>query len=158
MVNHELGPANRIVTGHDREGKAVVIFNGPADREITKFNGPRATLLWGSEGMPVSNAGVEDMGLREDDIAPPPNGSWFRIVDYPPGFPGRRHKTDTLDYAICMFGEIEMELDDEVRVQLKAGDVLIQRGTVHSWINKTDKTCRMAFVLVDAHPEVTPGK
>ena len=115
MVNHELGPANRIVTGHDREGTAVVIFNGPADREITKFNGP-------------------------------------------PGFPGRRHKTDTLDYAICMFGEIEMELDDEVRVQLKAGDVLIQRGTVHSWINKTDKTCRMAFVLVDAHPEVTPEK
>jgi len=153
MVNYELDPPNRIVTGHDREGKAVVIINGPVDRGITKFNGLRATLLWGSEAMPVCNAGIEDMGLREDDISPPKNGSWFRIVDYPPGFPGRRHKTDTLDYAICMFGEIEMELDDEVKVKLKAGDVLIQRGTIHSWINKSDKTCRMAFVLVDAHPE-----
>ena len=92
-----------------------------------RFNGPRTTLFWGTDSLPASNAGDEDIALRADEVAPPPNGSWFRIVDYPPGFPGRRHKTDTIDYAICMSGEINMELDDGIMVHMKAGDVLVQR-------------------------------
>ena len=121
-----------------------------------RFNGPRTTLFWGTDSLPATNAGDEDIALRADEVAPPPYGSWFRIVDYPPGFPGRRHKTDTIDYAICMSGEINMELDDGIMVHMKAGDVLVQRGTVHSWINKGDATCRIAFILIDAEPVGLP--
>jgi quercetin dioxygenase-like cupin family protein len=55
-----------------------------------------------------------------------------------------------------MSGEIDMELDDGVMVHMKAGDVLVQRGTVHSWINKGDETCRIAFILIDAEPVGLP--
>ena len=153
MTQHSLPPPNRIVTGHNEEGKAVILYNGPATNSVVRFNGPCTTLFWGTSEIPASNSGNEDTGLSENDVAPPANGSWFRIVDYPPGFPGRRHKTDTIDYAICMSGEIYMELDDGVMAHVKEGDVLVQRGTVHSWINKSDTTCRMAFILIDAAPE-----
>ena len=152
MSEHTLPPPNRIVTGHDEGGKAILLHNGPAQDSQMRFNGPRTTLFWGTDSLPATNAGDEDFALRAGEVAPPPNGSWFRIVDYPPGFPGRRHKTDTIDYAICMSGEINMELDDGIMVHMKAGDVLVQRGTVHSWINKGDETCRIAFILIDAEP------
>ena len=151
-----LPPPRRIVTGHDAAGRAIVLYDGPAADSDRRFNGPRTTLFWGTDRMPASNAGDEDVGLRENDVAPPPNGSWFRIVDYPPHFPGRRHKTDTVDYAICLSGEIDMELDDGVTVQVRAGDVLVQRGTVHSWINRSDRPCRIAFILIDAGTEGLP--
>jgi quercetin dioxygenase-like cupin family protein len=156
MSEHTLPPPNRIVTGHDEGGKAILLYNGPAQDSQMRFNGPRTTLFWGTDSLPATNAGDEDIALRADEVAPPPNGSWFRIVDYPPGFPGRRHKTDTIDYAICMSGEINMELDDGIMVHMKAGDVLVQRGTVHSWINKGDETCRIAFILIDAEPVGLP--
>ena len=156
MSEHTLPPPNRIVTGHDEGGKAILLYNGPAQDSQMRFNGPRTTLFWGTDSLPATNAGDEDIALRADEVAPPPNGSWFRIVDYPPGFPGRRHKTDTIDYAICMSGEINMELDDGIMVHVRAGDVLVQRGTVHSWINKGDETCRIAFILIDAEPVGLP--
>ena len=156
MSEHTLPPPNRIVTGHDEGGKAILLYNGPAQDSQMRFNGPRTTLFWGTDSLPATNAGDEDFALRAGEVAPPPNGSWFRIVDYPPGFPGRRHKTDTIDYAICMSGEINMELDDGIMVHMKAGDVLVQRGTVHSWINKGDETCRIAFILIDAEPVGLP--
>ena len=156
MSEQTLPPPNRIVTGHDEGGKAILLYNGPAQDSQMRFNGPRTTLFWGTDSLPATNAGDEDIALRADEVAPPPNGSWFRIVDYPPGFPGRRHKTDTIDYAICMSGEINMELDDGIMVHVKAGDVLVQRGTVHSWINKGDETCRIAFILIDAEPVGLP--
>ena len=156
MSEHTLPPPNRIVTGHDEGGKAILLCNGPAQDSQMRFNGPRTTLFWGTDSLPATNAGDEDIALRADEVAPPPNGSWFRIADYPPGFPGRRHKTDTIDYAICMSGEINLELDDGIMVHMKAGDVLVQRGTVHSWINKGDETCRIAFILIDAEPVGLP--
>ena len=64
-----------------------------------------------------------------------------------PGF----HKTDTIDYAIVLSGEI-YALMDEGEVLLKAGDVLIQRGTNHAWSNRTEQPCCIAFVLIDAKP------
>ncbi|MEK9647476.1 MAG: cupin domain-containing protein, partial [Alphaproteobacteria bacterium] len=149
-------PPRRIVTGHDADGKAIVLYDGPAENSEVRFNGPQTTLFWGTDRMPASNAGDEDIGERENDVAPGPNGSWFRIVDYPAGFPGRRHKTDTIDYAICMSGEIDMELDDGVEVHMKAGDVMVQRGTVHSWINRGTEPCRIAFILIDAETEGLP--
>jgi quercetin dioxygenase-like cupin family protein len=60
------------------------------------------------------------------------------------------HKTNTLDYAVVLSGEIYAVMDED-EVLLNAGDCLIQRGTNHAWSNRTDQPCRIAFVLVDAH-------
>jgi hypothetical protein len=58
------------------------------------------------------------------------------------------HRTETLDYAVVLAGEIDLLLDDE-DVHLKAGDVVIQRGTNHAWSNRSDKPCRMLYILID---------
>jgi uncharacterized cupin superfamily protein len=59
------------------------------------------------------------------------------------------HRTKSVDYAIILSGEIDMLLD-EGEVHLSAGDFLIQRGTNHAWVNRTNKVCRIAFILIDA--------
>ena len=59
----------------------------------------------------------------------------FRVIEFEPGVAPRNHRTDSIDYAVVMSGEIDMEMDDTV-VHLKAGDVLVQRGTIHNWVNK----------------------
>ena len=112
-------------------------------------------------------------------VPPPPGGSIFRIVDFGPvtadaprvdhatvmkemgithGAEGRRpprhpnmHWTRSVDYAIVLTGEIDMLLDD-TEVHLKAGDVLVQQGTNHAWVNRGTESCRIAFVLIDAQP------
>ena len=58
------------------------------------------------------------------------------------------HRTESLDYAVVLEGEITLVLDDE-DVQLKAGDVVIQRGNSHAWSNRSGKVCRMLYVLID---------
>ena len=73
----------------------------------------------------------------------------FAVIDFPPGNKPHMHRTETVDYVIVIEGEIEMDMDDST-VKLKAGDVLVQRGTNHAWVNRSDKMARVAFVLVDA--------
>ena len=85
------------------------------------------------------------------------NGSVFRVVSFGPGVSPRNHRTDSIDYAVVMSGEIDMDLDGEV-VHLKAGDVLVQRGTIHNWINKGTVPCVIAFTLVSAKPVTVDGK
>lgn len=145
-----LGPIRRIVTTHDASGKALVMMDGPAPRRELRGRGNLSTLIWGSDESPAEVWTDEDFGLRDNDIPPPPRGSWFRIIDYPPHMTGRMHRTDTVDYVVCMAGEIDMELDDGATVHMAAGDVMIQQGTNHSWINSGDAPCRVAFALLDA--------
>ena len=71
------------------------------------------------------------------------------MVSYEPGVAPRMHRTDSLDYAIVISGEIEMLLDDS-QVHLKTGDVIVQQGTNHAWVNRGKEVCRIAFVLIDA--------
>jgi uncharacterized cupin superfamily protein len=59
------------------------------------------------------------------------------------------HRTESIDYAVIMSGEIDMFLDDS-EVHLKAGDVVVQRGTNHAWVNRGDEPCKIAFILIDA--------
>ena len=80
-----------------------------------------------------------------------------RIVEFGPGVSPRNHRTDSIDYAVVMSGEIDMQLDDS-EIHLKAGDVLVQRGTIHNWINRGTKPCRIAFILVAAKPVSVGGK
>jgi quercetin dioxygenase-like cupin family protein len=81
----------------------------------------------------------------------------FRIVRYDPGVAPRRHRTSSLDYAVVLSGEIDMELDDK-EVHLKAGDVVVQRGTIHNWANRGTEPCIMAFVLIGAKPVLEPAE
>jgi quercetin dioxygenase-like cupin family protein len=101
--------------------------------------------------MPIGED-AEDMGARILGTYPPVNGSRFMIAEYPLGNHPRMHRTETIDYIIVLDGEIDMEMDKGAMVTMKRGDVMIQRGTYHSWINRSAEVCRMAFVLMDAEP------
>jgi hypothetical protein len=133
--------------------------------------------LWITDTAPVSNAGTHDPVPDGVITRIPPahrGGTVLRIIDFPPAHAGRTdpselarrgartapdrsakdpgfHVTDTVDYAICLEGEVWAVLD-EGETLMRAGDVLIQRGTYHAWSNRSDKACRMAFVLIDAEP------
>ncbi|MBM3485598.1 MAG: cupin domain-containing protein [Alphaproteobacteria bacterium] len=169
-------PIRRVVTGHDKSGKAIVVIDGPAGNvRVRESTGTASTLLWVADKTPTSYAGNEDTANQQVPIAPPLAGSIFRTVEFPPekdakfdtetvlkemgvrpkafgGQPARHHgmhRTESVDYAIVMSGEIDMWLDDS-EVHLKAGDVVIQRGTNHAWVNKYAKPCVIAFILVGA--------
>ena len=81
----------------------------------------------------------------------------FRVVEFGPGVSPRNHRTHSIDYAVVMSGQIDMDLDGTV-VTLRQGDVLVQRGTIHNWINRYNEPCVIAFALIDAKPVEVGGK
>ena len=138
----------RVVTGH-AAGKAVVLRDAPAPNvKVRPGSGLVSTLLWVTDESPASLAGSADRAAREIGIPPPRNGSIFRVVDFPPGAKGEMHRTRSIDYAAVLEGEIDLLLPDAV-VHLGAGDVLVQQGTSHAWVNRGAVNCRIAFVLID---------
>jgi quercetin dioxygenase-like cupin family protein len=148
-----LPPIRRVVTGHDAKNVAKVLIDGIATNDR---GGPGRSriLMWCTDKAPTDIAigeGIEDMGARMLGTAPPPTGTRFTINDLPPGAPGVMHRTETVDYCIVLAGEVDMEMDQST-IHLKTGDVVIQRGTNHSWINRGPETARIAFVLIDAKP------
>jgi quercetin dioxygenase-like cupin family protein len=117
-------------------------------------SGATLTHLWNTSQTPAEIAigeDIEDAGLRPHVTPPPPLGSRFVMIDYPPGNRGAMHRTETIDYVIVLSGEIDMKMDDST-VRLQAGDVMVQRGTNHGWFNRGTEVARLAFVLVDAVP------
>jgi quercetin dioxygenase-like cupin family protein len=90
--------------------------------------------------------------MRDGKFTMIENGSVFRILDFRPGVEHRMHRTDSVDYLIVMKGEIDMELDNGVEVHLKTGDVMVQKGTIHNWINRGTETCVIAVILIHANP------
>jgi len=174
-------PIRRVVTGHNDRGKGVVVIDGNAPNSTVRPGvGVTSTLLWVTDETPADISGRLDRADRTIGVPPPPRGSIFRIVDFPPvgpeitaidnatmlsnmgldpndALPVRHpymHRTWSIDYAIVLSGEIDMLLDD-TEVHLKAGDVLVQQGTNHAWVNNGGQTCRIAFILIDAM-ESTP--
>ena len=169
-------PVRRIVTGHDDSGKAIVVMDGAApNQRVRAATGVVSTLLWVTEEMPVDIDSNADRADRESPVGPPKHGSILRVVDFPPvgdtggvsqeavlkemgihhdhgGKPPRHpftHRTKSVDYAFVMEGEIDMLLDDS-EVHMKAGDIMVQQGTNHAWVNNSTEVCRIAFVLIDA--------
>jgi quercetin dioxygenase-like cupin family protein len=170
-----------VVTGHNAQGKSVFISDGPTPHVFQRSPGSAIVMeLWETNSTPADNRGNADAIARGFRLPPPKNGSVFRIIEYPPDSArlkalaeelaapddgsgrvaaakttGARHlgfhKTSSVDYAIVLSGEIHA-LMDEGEVLLKAGDVLIQRGTNHAWSNRTEEPCYVAFVLIDANP------
>ena len=146
----------RVVTGHDPSGRAVVKIDEVARNLVSSRAGATACVVWTTEGFPVDNTGEEDAGLRKTGTTLD-NGTVFRILELAPGVTPRNHRTDSIDYAVIMSGEVDMELDD-AKVHLKAGDVLVQRGTIHNWVNHGTEPCVIAFVLIAAKPVTVGGK
>jgi quercetin dioxygenase-like cupin family protein len=146
----------RVVTGHDANGRAVVKMDEITQNPPSGRPGRSACVVWTTESFPVDNTGDEDGGKRQVGTTLK-NGTVFRVVEFMPGVSPRVHRTDSIDYAVVMSGEIDMELDDSV-VHLKAGDVVVQRGTIHNWVNNGSESCVIAFVLIDAQPAKIGGK
>jgi quercetin dioxygenase-like cupin family protein len=94
---------------------------------------------------------VEDLGARVLRTQPPANGSRFTVMEFEPGVRSEMHRTESLDYVAVLSGEIDMDMDDST-VKLRAGDVMVQRGTNHCWTNRGTETARVAIVLLDAKP------
>jgi quercetin dioxygenase-like cupin family protein len=146
----------RVVTGHDADGRAVVLIDETATNMVSARPGATASVVWTTEGFPVDNNGSADQSRRQTGTTLA-NGTVFRVLELAPGNAPRNHRTDSIDYAVVMKGEIDMELDDET-VHLKAGDVLVQRGTIHNWVNRGTEPCVIAFVLIAAEPVTAAGK
>lgn len=146
----------RVVTGHDGNGKPIVLFDEVCKNVRSGRERHHSCVVWSTGSFPTDNSGSEDGGLRPV-ASTDPNGTVFRIVQYEPGVVPRNHRTDSIDYAVVISGEIDMELDGTT-VRLKQGDVLVQRGTVHNWINRGTEPCVMAFALVAAEPVKTGGR
>jgi len=177
-LTEQAKPIRRVVADHDENGKAIITIDGPAPNVIHREAANLwTTLLWVTDSTPADVSSAEDPGQRQVGVAPPPNGSILRVVEFPPvkdggagvdntamlremgidpgagGKPPRNpfmHRTKSIDYAIVLDGEIDMLLDDS-EVRLKAGDILVQKATNHAWVNTGDKPCRICFVLIDAH-------
>jgi mannose-6-phosphate isomerase-like protein (cupin superfamily) len=146
----------RVITGHDANGCAIVKIDEIAKNQVSSRPGATASVVWTTEGFPIDNTGEDDAGLRKTGTTLD-NGTVFRILELAPGVGQRYHRTDSIDYAVVMSGEVDMVLD-ETTVSLKAGDVLVQRGTIHNWINRGTVPCVIAFVLIAANPVSVGGR
>jgi quercetin dioxygenase-like cupin family protein len=146
----------RVVTGHDQSGKAIVKIDETVTNIMTGRPGAQAHAIWTTEKFPVDNDGQDDNALRKVGTTLP-GGTIFRVVEFSPGVESRNHRTDSIDYAVVIKGEIDMDLDGTL-VHLKAGDVMVQRGTIHNWINNGTQSCIIAFILIDAKPVTAGGK
>jgi len=172
-----LAPIRRVVTANDAQGRSYLAEDGPspAIRFVPERPGYRITNLWRTDAAPA-NIGSPDTIHLHQGVAPPPLGTVLRILDIPaepadpqelqdalnatfsrmyddahrnvqPGEHPGMHRTDSVDYALMLEGELIAIMDKEETV-LRAGDVLIQRGTNHAWANRSGKPARIAFVLV----------
>jgi mannose-6-phosphate isomerase-like protein (cupin superfamily) len=182
MSNDKPTGIRRIVTGHDKSGKAIIIADGPTPGVKTTPNRPGVIFhnMWTTKGAPARYDGPEEVTSPDLPLPPPKSGTTLRLIEFPPekqvgtvdeatakkafqeygadgalqhggGARNRHafmHRTETVDYAICLKGEMTMLLDDS-EVVMRPGDVMIQRGTNHAWVNRGDEYCTMAFVLID---------
>ncbi len=169
----------RIVTGHNAAGQSVILFDdhGKNVTHIPSWEGLYVTELWVTSESPIDNSGSADRSLRPMKHDPDGNGTIFRLVEIPPeskttfnaqgifeelgssNKPSAKdasrhptmHKTNSVDYLVVISGEMVMQMEDGETL-LRQGDCIVQRGTNHAWINRSDKPCLIAAVLVDAVP------
>jgi quercetin dioxygenase-like cupin family protein len=146
-------PFRRIITGHDEAGKAVILEDSPSPHAYPVTGGVITTELWSHAGPPNNSADYADPITPDVAVPPPPRGSVFRVVEFPPGDGAEpyQHRTASLDYCFVVSGEIYALVEDEERL-MRPGDTLIQRGTLHSWDNRSSEPCCVLFVLIDAPP------
>ena len=154
----------RVTTGHDASGKAVVVTDETLTAVARRIGaGITGCEIWSTDRMPVDNSREADAAQRKGFVVRhnyvgSGEGTTCRITEFAPGHGRFRHRTETVDYAILLSGEIDMELDGEEVVHLKPGDVVVQRGTMHTWVNKGTVPAVFAFILIDAKPAEVNGE
>lgn len=161
----------RVVTGIDEDGRSIVVTDGPTPGHIENV---RAAFdeLWATDTHPPRLDGDDDPAdVATVTLQPPPGGVRWRMVTYPPdsqvgdavrqphanvegsgayeGGDARWHTTHSIDFGIVLSGEIVLALDEQ-EIPLQAGDCVVQRGTRHAWMNRSDEPCTMSFVLISA--------
>jgi hypothetical protein len=181
MAHPPVPRPRRIVTGHDAQGRSILLQDGdcPVLIESTVSPGFAMSELWRCDSLPPSNDGDADGALLPFALEPREGGLIARVVNFPPDrelgwsaseartvfgeFQGGDlmrnqgtrhaafHRTQTLDFAIVMEGEI-WAMMDVGETLMKPGDILVQRGTSHAWANRSDRPCRICFVAVTAQP------
>ena len=173
-------PVRRIITGHDKRGRSIIIADKASPHVLTMQGVLNVTDVWKTRSSPADNADPKDPCSTPITLAPPAMGSVVRIVEFLPdktwmkssaakdtfaalGSSGKAalakdssrhpmmHRTRSIDYALIMSGEI-WAIMDVGETKMKAGDILVQRGTNHAWANRSSKPCCVAFVLIDAAP------
>jgi quercetin dioxygenase-like cupin family protein len=143
----------RVVTGHDEEGRSIVLIDAPCTYHGAGTDSWRVQDIWESDVVPVPIDGrAADPTEGPVNFNLPHTGVRVRITDIPPTKPGHvpfMHRTNHLDYLHVLEGEIVMLLDDEAHeVVLRKGDTIVQRATNHAWINRSDAHCRLFIVMV----------
>jgi len=155
----------RIVTGHDQKGRAIIATDetfsataSPARPGISRVE------VWSTDTMPVDNSegaagDAQRAGfVKRYNYVGTGQGTVVRITEFAPGAPKFMHRTETVDYAILLSGECDLELDDGKTVHMKPGDICVQRGTMHAWVNNGSLPAVFAFVLIDADPVEMAGR
>lgn len=150
-------PVRRIVTGHDPDGKAMFRSDDLLPVDPIPSGDAAFSLVWTTATVPADNNDETDGRLRDAGLTLH-NGSVIRIVDMLPGGASPMHRSSSIDYGIVLSGEVELELDDGAIKVARAGDIIVQRGTIHLWRNPSkSEICRIAFILIEAAPVIVNG-
>lgn len=144
-----LPPVQRVVTGHDENGRAVFKSEDVTPTKMIPSGDASFLLIWTTATVPADNNDETDGRHREAGLTLE-GGSVIRVVDMLPGKESPMHRTNSIDYGIVLEGEVELELDDGAKRTVGQGGFIIQRGTNHLWRNASDKPCRIAFILIEA--------
>jgi mannose-6-phosphate isomerase-like protein (cupin superfamily) len=188
-ADHKRTAFRRIVTGHDADGRAVILEDAPPPRveRIGGNHGPLFFEVWNTRETPAridaASGEPPEAGIQ---LAPPKNGTRIRVLEVPPedasiaqltpeqarahfaevgaadaashkgsSTHAFMHRTETIDYGIVLEGEITLILDNSETL-VRAGDIVIQRGTNHGWANRGSVPCRIAFILIDGNYDREP--
>jgi len=142
----------RVVTGHDKKGAAVFVSDNIYETVVIPSGDAAMTTIWTTATVPA-DLNDETDGRERDAGTTLKGGSVIRIVDMLPGASSPLHRTNSIDYGIIISGTIELELDNNNIKTIEAGDIIVQRGTIHKWRNPSaDNVCRIVFVLTEAKP------
>ena len=163
----------RIVTGHTKDGRSIVVSDEQVEGIAIGALGASATLLWGRTD--VGHFPDDGSPQAMSDAFPPPGGCAIAIITLAPDGddfhqfvhnalaayadpdqPGM-HRTPTLDYDYVLDGTIGLELDDGAEVVLGPGDLVVQNGTRHRWHNRGQTVARYLSITVGAENDVSGG-
>ncbi|KAL4728675.1 hypothetical protein ACLX1H_005426 [Fusarium chlamydosporum] len=157
MAGHQLPTPKRFITGHNDDGKAIFDTQLGDQMPTTNLTSYNFYLGYVTQGFPVDLIRDADIKTYQNYMTNPPGlavpgGSVLRFVDFPPGA-GDMHRTLSIDYGVVLEGAMKLVLDSGESRMMKRGDVAIQRGTVHQWVNVDQvKWARMMFVLQASKP------
>ena len=153
----------RVVTGHNASGKSAVNTDELVTAAPRGIAGITGCEMWSTDQMPVDNSAAAEAAQRagfvkHGNYVGTGGGTTFRIDELLPGNARFTHRTETIDYCIQLSGEVDCELESGEVVHLKAGDVFINRGGLHTWVNNGSVPTVGAAVMVDAKPVEVNGK